>query len=135
MFKYLMAIPASLALLATMPAQASDITVICNVQQTTDGKPQASFKRRYEIDLEPRYFKTSVDTGKGFLGEQEGFPQDINASRIVFVDDGEIMQYYDRSNGEYFYQDVSANIEATGTCTEKTAAPKPDAVKPLPARE
>ncbi|GEM_PF-5004744 len=118
MFKYLMAIPAALALLASMPAQASDITVICSVQQTTDGKTQASFKRRYEIDLEPRYFKTSVDTGKGFLGEQEGFPEDINATRIVFVDDGKIMQYYDRSNGEYFYQDVDANIEATGKCEE-----------------
>lgn len=125
MFKYLMATLMPFALLAAAPAQASDITLICNVQQTTDGKPQASFKRRYEIDLEPRYFKTSVDTGKGFLGEEEGFPEDINATRIVFVDEGGVMQYYDRNSGEYFYQNVTANIEATGKCTESAdASPK-----------
>ncbi|GEM_PF-4053493 len=49
--------------------------------------------------------KIPTSSGKSFLGRLEGFPQDINASRIVFVDDGEI------------------------------AAPKPDAIKLLPARE
>ena len=116
-------------------AQASDITIVCDVQQTADGQSQSSFKRRDEIDLEPRYFRTSIDTGKGFRRSEEGFPADLSASRIVFVDDGTVTQYYDRDKREYVYQNVATNVEASGKCVEHTTPLQPDAVKPLPARE
>lgn len=119
MIHYLIAVMASLMALTALPAKASDITVICEVRQTADGQSPKNFKRRFAIDLEPRYFKTSVDNGKGFRSEEEGFPKDINPARIVFVDDGKILQYYDRTNSAYVYQDLTSGIEATGKCTEK----------------
>lgn len=112
------------AALAGTAAHAADLTVLCNVKQVVDGKTQPQFQRRYEIDLEPRYFRTSVDTGKGFRGEEEGFPKDVNNTRIVFVDDGKISQFYDRTTGEYAYKDVERNVEAIGRCIERTGKGK-----------
>ena len=123
MFRFA-AILASFILLGITSAQASDLKITCKVQQTTEGKKQPEFKRRFEIDFEPRYFKTAIDNGKGFRSTEEGFPQDINNTRVVFVDDGKVSQYYDRSTHEYVYQDVTAGIEAKGKCDEEGQAAK-----------
>lgn len=119
MFKFA-AVLASFMLLACPSVQAGDLTITCNVQQTREGQNKTEFKRRFEIDFEPRYFKTSVDNGKGFRGKEEGFPADINAMRVVFIDDGKVSQYYDRETHEYVYQDVTTGIEAKGKCTEES---------------
>lgn len=108
-----------LLLLTTPAVHATDLSIVCDVKQTTGGKAQSAFKRRFDIDFEPRYFRSAVDTGKGFRGKEEGFPEDINAMRIVFVDDGNISQYYDRDTHEYVYQDLNANVEAKGKCREQ----------------
>ncbi|MDQ7970398.1 MAG: hypothetical protein REI95_12220 [Oxalicibacterium faecigallinarum] len=110
---------ASLIWFGIAPAKASDLTITCDVQQTPEGQKKTEFKRRFEIDFEPRYFKTSVDNGKGWRGREEGFPEDINATRVVFIDDGKVSQYYDRATHEYVYQDVTAGIEAKGKCREE----------------
>ena len=123
MFKFVAAL-ATLILFGMPVAQASDLTITCNVQQTTDGKQKTEFKRRFEIDFEPRYFKTAVDNGKGFRTQEEGFPQDINNTRVVFIDDGKVNQYYDRGTHEYVYQDVAAGIDAKGKCAEQSQQPK-----------
>ena len=125
MLKKLVAMLAfSPVLLIAPAANATDLSIVCDVKQTTDGKEQSAFKRRFDIDFEPRYFRSAVDTGKGFRGKEEGFPEDINAMRIVFVDDGNISQYYDRETHEYVYQDVNANVEAKGKCREQATGDK-----------
>lgn len=99
-------------------ANAADLTVICNVKEVAKDQTKSTYKRRYEIDFEPRFFKTSMDTGNGFRHSEEGFPKDINAMRVVFVEDAAVSQYYDRKSSQYFYKNVVSGVEATGPCSQ-----------------
>lgn len=105
-------------------SNAADLVVVCNVKEVAKNQTPSSYKRRYEIDFEPRFFKSSVDLGNGFRRSEDGFPKDINATRVVFAEDGTTSQYYDRKTSQYFYKNVASGVEATGSCAQESRSKK-----------
>lgn len=98
---------------------AADLTVICDIKETAKNQTQSVYKRRFEIDFEPRFYKAWIDTGTGFRKSEEGFPKDVNATRVVFFEDATISGYYDRKSSLYFYKNVVSGVEATGSCSQE----------------
>lgn len=105
-------------------ANAADLIVVCSIKEVAKNKTPSTYKRKYEIDFEPRFFKSSVDTGNGFRHTEDGFPKDINATRVVFAEDATTSQYYDRKTSQYFYKNVTSEVEATGSCTQESRSKK-----------
>lgn len=79
---------------------------------------ESTYKKRYEIDLEPHYFKAFIDRGTGFQKNGDGFPYSINEARITFVNDGTTSEYYDRKISKYFYQNSATGLVAGGICAQ-----------------
>lgn len=105
-------------------SNAADLIVVCSVKEVAKNQTPSTYKRKYEIDFEPRFFKSSVDMGNGFRHSEDGFPKDINASRVVFAEDGTTSQYFDRQTSQYVYKNVASEVEATGSCTQETRPKK-----------
>lgn len=105
------------ASVVTVQAHSADLIIICDVTAMEKDGPKITYKKRYEIDLEPHYFKTFIDRGTGFQKNGDGFPQSINDSRITFVNDGTTNEYYEQKTNKYFYKDSATGLEVNGNCT------------------
>lgn len=99
-------------------AHAADLNIICDVTALEEDGAKSTHKKRYEIELEPHYFKAFVDSGTGFQKNGDGFPESINDIRITFVNDGTIIEYYERKTNKYFYRNSASGLEANGNCTQ-----------------
>jgi hypothetical protein len=115
MFKLFILLFASVV---AVQAHAADLIITCDVTAIEKDGTKLTHKKRYEIDLEPHYFKTFIDGGTGFQKNGDGFPYSINEVRITFVNDGTTSEYYDRKTSKYFYQNSATGLEANGNCTQ-----------------
>lgn len=106
-------------------AQAANLIISCDVTAIEKDGVKSAYKKRYEIDLEPHYFKVFIDRGTGFRQIRDGFPHSINEVRITFVSDGTTNEYYERKTNKYFYIDNTTGLEENGNCTQVNTRTNP----------
>lgn len=106
------------AAVVAVQAQAADLIITCDVTAIEKDGVKSTYKKRYEIDLEPHYFKVFIDRGRGFRQIGDGFPHSINEARITFVNDGTTNEYYERKTNKYFYRNNTSGLEENGNCAQ-----------------
>lgn len=106
------------ATVVTVQALAADLIITCDVTAIEKDGAKSTYKKRYEIDLEPHYFKIFVDKGTGFRQIGDGFPHSINEVRITLISDGTTNEYYERKTNKYYYINNTTGLEENGSCTK-----------------
>lgn len=96
--------------------QPTDLVIVCNVTVLGKSPNQDMYKKKFEIDLEPHYYRAYHDQGSGYRLERNGFPHSVSDTRITFVEDGTTQEFYDRKTGEYFFRDNVSRREEAGKC-------------------
>ncbi len=115
MFKLLILLFAAAVAVQT---QAADLIITCDVTAIEKDGVKSKYMKRYEIDLEPHYFKVFIDKGTGFQRVDDGFPHSINEIRITFISNGTTNEYYERQTNMYFYINNTTGLEENGNCTQ-----------------
>ena len=54
------------ASVVAVQGHAADLIITCDVAVIEKDSAESTYKKRYEIDLEPHYFKAFIDRGTGF---------------------------------------------------------------------
>lgn len=116
---FLKSLLAILFIIFVTESNAADLTVICNIKEVAKNQTQSTYKLKYEINFEPRFYKSYVDKGNGFRNSEEGFPKDINATKVVFTEDTTTNQYYELKTSQYYYKNAESEVEATGACSQE----------------